>query len=234
MTSSKTGQTYSVFSSTVFSAFDLSETLRSLKVTHTIDSPTKGVKARRVNMKQPQPRDVHICYTLKGLRPRAINFIVGSHGMLSMTNVPALSGPDLVTALMTALLSEAETRIEVSHMSPVDYINHVAKPSLLNKILTAVQHVSPYTFRKEVQAMIVDYFNSRCSERTLLRFLARNMKLEAKLTPIIKDGHELRRAVQLLKEGGDPEVVSMQTGVPAFDMQYFLNAGKPKVKKVEK
>ena len=219
----------SVFSSASHSAWEISDALRALKVSHTIDPDDKTKKVRLINMKREQPRLVHIAGGVATLRSQATNFIVGSYGMLSTTNIPRLAGQDLTEALKAALQSDVLTQVVVSHMSPVDYINHVAKPSLLNKILTEVQGIQPYTLRKQTQTLIVDYFNSRVAERTLMRHLSKTLRLE-RLKPIIAEGGNLRAAVELLKTT-DVETVALQTGVPTFDMQYFLNAGKPKAKK---
>jgi hypothetical protein len=219
----------SVFSSATFSMWDISDALRSLKVSHTIDPDEKTWKAKFVNMKREQPRSVHIAAGVATLRSESINFIVSSYGMLSTTNIPPLSGPDLISAIRTALLSDQTTCVQVQHMSPVDYINHVAKPSLLNKLLTEVQHIQPYALRKQTQALIVEYFNSRVSERVINTFLSKTLRLE-RLKPLIADGKPLRAAVEMLKNM-DAETVALQTGVPSFDIQYFHNAGKPKVKK---
>jgi len=223
----------SVFSSSIFSVWDISDGLRRLKVSHTIDPETKGQKVLNVNLKRAQPRSVHITTSVAALRPGSINFIVGSYGMLSQTNIPQLIGPDLATALKTALLSHQTTKIKVSTMSPVDYINHVAKPSLLNKILTELQGIQPYNpLRKQTQALIIAYFNGRVAERTVMTFLSKTLRLE-RLKPLIVEGKTLRDAVEMMKTM-DAETIALQTGVPAFDIQYFHNAGKPKPEKKPK
>lgn len=220
-----------VWSSSAYSTWDISDVLRKLRVTHTIDPDEKTKSCLLVNMKRDQPRAVHISTSVQTLRPEAVNFIVAAYGMLSMTNIPALNGPDLMTAVRASLVSDIVTLVNVRTMSPVDYINYVAKPSLLNKILTELQGIQPYNpLRQDTKAIIVQYFNGRVSEKAIMTFLSKTLRLE-RMKPLIKEGRDLRAAVELVSKGGDAEVISLQTGVPAFDIQYFFSAGKPKVKK---
>lgn len=221
-----------VWGSVAHSEWDISDALRELRVSHTVDPRDKTKACQIVSVGYPQPKHVHVTTTLKTMMPQAVNFIVASYGALGDTNIPNLpftSARGLGEALKVALLSAQTTSIRVTKLSPVDYINQIAKPSLLNKIQTEILRIQPYALRKEVQAMMLDYFNSRIAKKTIISFLNRSLRLE-RLRDTILLGDDLRAAVALLSQM-DAEAVQGQTGVPSFDIMYLLSAGNPKVKK---
>lgn len=219
-----------VWGSSVHSAWEVSDALRALKVTHTVDPQDKTSKVRRINMKRPQPKLVHVTSSLKGLRPNSVNFIVGSHSMLMQTNIPSLRGGiELDDAIRWALTTEHQVSVQSHAMSVVDFINHVAKPSLLNKIETEIHRIQPYALRKEVRALMLDFFNSRASDRAVSLFLSKSLRFEH-LKSIILSGTDLKAAVARKKLGEDAELIAAETGVPAFDIMYLFNAGNPKIK----
>lgn len=233
------GDQIAVWGTFTWSPWELSDGLRRLKVTHTVDPQTKGEKVRRLNMKHDQPLPVHLTTTLKGLRTGAVNFIATSYSNLSGTNIPLMPKPsgqawdgvaELDLALRHCLTSSRLTSLELASLSVVDFIHMVAKPSLLNKIETEILRIQPYSLRKEVKAMVLNYFNSRCSQAQVSKFLAKSLKFDL-LRSFILSGSALRDAISRHKAGEDAEAISATTGVPAFDILYMRAAGNPKPKK---
>lgn len=222
MKTSLEGQAIAVWSSPVYSRWELSDGLRQLRVTHTIDPEDKMCRARRINMKRSQPREVHIAGSISGLRPNAINFIVASYGLLSHTNIPSIQGTDLDQALRLALLSDRVTKVKVLKLGPVDFMNLIAKPSLLNEIQTEIHRIQPYSLRKETNSMVIRYFNSKIGKRQLVQFLNRSLKLDRLKQAVLK-GDNLRAAVAQLPSM-DAETIALQMDVPAFDIVYLSKA----------
>lgn len=221
-----------VWGSVAHSEWDISDALRELHVSHTVDPRDKTKACQIVNVGYPQPKHVHVTTTLKTVMPQAVNFIVASYGALSDTNIPNLPFArerGLEDALKIALRSLQTTSVKVTKLTHVDYINQIAKPSLLNKIQTEILRIQPYSLRKEVQALTLDYFNSKIAKKTIMSFLNRSLRLE-KLRNVINLGDDLRAAVSLLSNM-DAEAIQIQTGVPSFDIMYLYSAGHPKVKK---
>lgn len=221
-----------IWASSAYSEWDISDTLRGLCVTHTVDPRDQTKACKLVNMRMDQPKEVHITTCLKTVRPQAVNFIVASYGELAATNIPILpfvNSNTLEESLKTALLSDTQVVMKVQKFSSVDYINYVAKPSLLNKIQTELLRIQPYSLRVEARDAVLAYFNSRMSKRTVVSFLNKNLRLE-RLKDAILLGDDLKAAVALLVELSDVEVVATRTGVPAFDIMYLTNAGKLKAK----
>lgn len=213
------------------SPWELSDALRRLRVTHTLDPIDKGAKTKRINLKRSQPLPVHVTTRLDKLRVGAVNFIVTSHSQLSGTNIPPLYRvrETLEEDLKAALTSARLVSLEMVAVSVVDYINMVAKPSLLNKIETQILSITPYALRKEAKVMVLDFFNGRASDRALSQFMSRSLRLE-QLKSIVLQGKNLRAAVARKKAGGDAELIGAEMGVPAFDIMYLFNAGNPKPK----
>jgi hypothetical protein len=231
MTNLKTTK-IAIWSSSAYSEWDISDALASLRVTHTLDPRDKTKPTRTIDMGQPQPRQVHVTHTLKTVKPHAVNFIVASYGALSVTNIPSLpfsASAGLNEALKIALMSPQLTGVKVSKLTPVDYINTIAKPSLLNKIQTELLRIQPYSLRKEAVAHVLGYFNSRISRRTMMSFLNTNLRLD-KLKEVVLMGDELKAAVAMLATH-DAETIQSMTGVPSFDIMYLSSAGKGKAKK---
>jgi hypothetical protein len=176
-------------------------------------------------MGRSQPRWVHIGADPRDLRKGSVNFIVASHAELSRTNYPLLTSAD-PESVCSALLSATMVVPTIKVMKAMDFVNEVSKPSVLNGIQTHVYKIQPYSLRKEVQGLIIGYFQSKVSKQTMTRSLQRSFKTEP-LIPLLLAAANIRDAVAMLK-GSDVDTVSQLTGVQTFELLYL---SKDRIKK---
>lgn len=213
--------TYRIYGTARHSTWELSNILRSLRVSHTVTTTKKTVK---VNLGHPQPRHVHVTDELEGYRKGAVNFIVSSLAQLQTTNYFPLDANNLTQAVKAALLSKETLTPEVAHLSAMDYVNMVAKPSLLNKIQTEIYRITPYALRKQTQQIVLDYLNSRLSKKGVKNKLSSNLKLEGVLE-LVLSADSLRDAVARLSSE-TVEQVAADTGHPTFELLYLSKTRK--------
>lgn len=212
---------YRIHATPRYSPWEISQALASLRVTHTVTSNRRTV---RVNRRLAQPLAVHVTDDICGYRKGAVNFIVASLAELELTNFTPLTQKPLEAAIKEALLVKTTIVPEVRNLSAIDYVNMVAKPSLLNKIQTEIYKIQPYGLRKQTQALVLDYLNSRISKKGLRNALSNNLKHEA-LLPLVLSAESLRNAVaRLAKE--TPEVIAADTGHPTFELLYLSKERK--------
>lgn len=217
-----------VFCTSSYSPMEISISLRRLNVSHTRN--TLGT-VKRVDRKLDQPMPVHVTDVVTDFRPQTVNFIVAAKAELSLTNFVDLStisnsSGDLDSLLVRALTNPKLIEPKVRTMSHMDYVHLVAKPSLLNKIQTEVYKIQPYALRKQAQSLVLDYLNSRVSDRQLKQAMSDNLKLEA-ILPMVLEARSLRDAVSRLKAGKETvEEVAIATGHPTFELLYISKERK--------
>lgn len=214
-----------VFATPVYSAWEISDALSQLRVSHSI-LVKKTTPPLVRNLSRPQPKWVHVSASVYDLRRGSVNFITASYAELSLTNYPRFpESMDLDAGLRHMLQNPVLTAPSVTKMRPIDYVNQVSKPSLLNNIQTQVYKIQPYSLRKETQAMILDFFGSKISKKTMVYALRRSFKT-AGLIPLMEQGLALRDAVARLKSES-VEAVAQDTGIPTFDLLYLSKVRKP-------
>lgn len=213
----------SVYCTAWYSPLEISHTLAKLSVTHTLNVDRE---LRLIDRKKAQPLAVHVTQDIKDTR-KAVNFIVASAAELELTNyLPLPLDLSLKEAIKGALLEAKKIVPHVSRRSSMDYVNLVAKPSLLNKIQTEVYRIQPYPLRKQTQLIVLDYFNSKISVRRLKSILSDNLKHET-LLPLLISATSLRDAVARLKSE-TVEEVSASSGHPTFELLYLSKERKAK------
>lgn len=204
-----------IWGSPVKSAWEISDELTQLRVSHTI---RMGLKFSAVQLKSAQPRPVHVTDVFQ-FKP-GVNFIVGSYAALAQTNIPVMKD------VKDALQNPIKVQLQTTSMSALDYVRAVAKPSVLNRIQTLVYKIQPYSLRKEVQAKIIQYFTGQISISKMANFLKRSYKT----TPIyelLESGDNLRKAIeQHMKYGKTAEELEVEFGVPAFEIRYLTKERK--------
>ena len=213
----------SVYCTSWYSPLEISHTLSKLSVSHTINV---GRKIRFVNRKREQPLAVHVTQDVKDTR-KGVNFIVAAAAELELTNYSALPADmPLIDTLLDALIEAKMIIPKVVRRTSMDYVNLVAKPSLLNKIQTEIYRIQPYQLHKQTQLIVLDYFNSRVSVRQLKTLLADNLKHAALLQLLLK-ATSLRDAVARLKKES-LEDVAATSGHPTFELLYISKERKAK------
>ena len=205
-----------VYSTSMYSPLEISYALSRLNVSHVLEC--RGVR-KKITRPKPQPKAVYVTDSLTNYRPEAVNFIVSCIAELGLTNYTPLSSGTLEDVLKDALIKQVEIVPSVTVMSDMDYVNAVAKPSILNKIQTEVYRLNPYALRKQTHAIVLDYLNSKISKRKLKEVLSRNLKQEA-LLPLLLSADSLRNAVARLSKE-TPEEIEADTGHPTFELLYL-------------
>jgi hypothetical protein len=217
-----------VFATPVYSLWQLSDALGQLRVSHSVYTQRKTQPPLVRNLRRPQPKWVHVTSDVRDIKSRSVNFITASYAELSLTNYPKLREDlgDLDSALRHALNNLVSIVPRVDTKQPMDYVNEVSKPSLLNSIQTQIYKIQPYSLRKETQALVLGYFASTISRNKVVRALERSFKT-AGLIPLMDEGYGLRAAVARLKQ--EPlEVVAEQTDISTFDLLYLSKVRKAK------
>ena len=207
MTSDDRAILYRVWGCPTKSSFELSDKLASLMVPHTV-----RVGSSFAVVKGDRSVVAYITDNPKKLKRDVVNFVVASYAELSFTNYPTL------VSVKGALRSKDEIKPIVKSMTAMDYVAVISKPSVITKIQTAIYRIQPYSLRKSTQALVLQFFNSQTSWRTLTTVLGRSYKTMPVLE-LVKEGARLRDAVQELKTK-TPETVEAETGIPAFELRY--------------
>ena len=213
-----------IWATTQYSTWQLSDALTQLRVSHSIKEGARS-PARVIDCKKAQPKWVHLTTNVKNFRRTSVNFITASHAELSYTNFPRLpTSDDFLEVLKYALQYPVSVVPEVKQLTNLDYVELVAKPSLLNNIQTLVYKIQPYALRKEVQKLILQYFNSQISLRGVEHNLKRSFKTVG-LIPYLREGVGLKTAVARLK-AETVEAVAADTGFETFELLYLSKERK--------
>ena len=211
---------FRIWSTALYSPVELSHALSLLNVSHSV-SVNRLRKDKIVNLHHSQPRWVRIINDIDGAKSEDHNLICGAMSKLALTNIPKFPDLDLGSALRFVLTSERMTRVEVKKSEYMDYVNLIAKPSVLNIIQTKLYKIQPYDLRKKTQKIIIEFFNSKISEQQAIRFLNRSYKTDS-IVELLAKGNELRAAVLKLKSGSETaESISTRTGIPTFELLYL-------------
>jgi hypothetical protein len=225
-----TSKPVKAFGTARYSPLDISLELKRLKVSHSIkvrsSIPNRVCSEKLVNCKVPQPSWVHLTDSTDYLRNDAINFISASFSELALTTISKLPPRDSLSESLTESLTVDFLAYipEKQVLSPMDYVNIVAKPSLLNAIQTTVYKINPYQLRKDIQEMVLQFLNSQLSVGQMKATLKANLKLEP-LIPMLIEAIPLREAVARLKT--EPvETVALETGFPSFELMYVQKVRK--------
>lgn len=211
-----------VWATSNHSLWDISQALRRLRVTHTVDPIARHTPRKLIRPSKTQKTMVHLSTRVDGWQTDAVNFVSASVAELANTNFLPFAVADLDDAVRHALRSPDGIVPSVQSWDAVRYVEAIARPSVLNVIQTEVYKIQPYALRKEVQALVLNFFNGRISVRDAMRKLDMSMKTE-KLKPVFKTALPLREAVAMMKHM-EPEKVEEATGFSAFELLYLTKA----------
>ncbi len=209
-----------IYGTSEHSIVEISYALSALRVSH--DMIFKSHSAR-VNRRKVQPKHVIVTDNSKGFKKGCVNFITAPSSALDLTNWPRLRGP-LVESLKRALTTQVSVVPSTKILSYLDYVNLVAKPSVLNLIQTEVYKINPYALRKQTHQIVLDYLNSKISKRNLKDMLSKNLKHEA-LLPLLISADSLRNAVAMIGKKTVEEIAA-ETGHPTFELLYLSKERK--------
>lgn len=206
-----------IWATPFYAPMEISDALSRLRISHSIGTRTKR---RVVSKGYAQPKLVHVGTTLDSLVLEAVNFITAPASQIELTNYPMFPSITLEDALKVMLTSPRKIQPKVTKLTEVDYVDMVAKPSLLSKIQSAILRIQPYDLRKECNAMVLAYLNHEVGERKLKPYLNKSYKFEA-LKDLLGLAGDLREGTRLIQAGGDSQVVADSLGLPAFDLNYI-------------
>ena len=206
----------------MYSTWEISYALAGLRVSHSIAAEEQTKADHVIALGFPQPNWVHVSPDPRRIKVDSHNFICAPFSLLKLTNIPQFPKIELELGLRTMLQSRVVTEVRMKRISALEYVDQVAKPSLLNKIQTEIYKIQPYSLRKDTQRLMLQFFNSKVSERTALHALRRSYKTEG-LIPYVKGGHNLRAAVARLKYE-TVEAVAADTDLPTFELLYLSRA----------
>lgn len=212
-----------IWATSRYSLWELSQALRKLNVSHTIEGAKKST-IKSVDLGFKQPREVHLTSRVDGYKAEAVNFISASVGALADTNFRPFPDSDLNVAIRAILTEGKPIRPQIVVRDAANYVESLARPSLLNKIQTEINRIQPYALRKQTQVWVLEFFNNEISLRELRYRLERSTKTEA-LFPIVKEGVSLRDAVVRLKRESVTDVAAA-TGHSAFELMYLIKANR--------
>lgn len=200
-----------VWGSPAKSGWDISEELRYLNVSHTIKIDKKF---KVVNLKQMQPKPVHITDDVHNLKAGGITFVVASYAELALTNYPEM------VSVAQALTSPVLIVPSVKKLSVMDYVNSIAKPSALTHMQTMIHRIQPYSLRKSVQQMLTDYLKGKLGYAAFVRALKRSYKT-VDMVNLISGTDKLKQAISELSVK-TPEQLEAEYNIPAFEIRYVM------------
>lgn len=226
------------------SPIQVSETLRQLNVSHTIEGGYMRHMQYTVDgLCKEQPAWPIVIDRLKTVpkvrtsKERMIYLICDSRAALANTNagqqlwpVPGVSDftDALRMALNTAHVLNQPWKLVKQEPSIDDFVNAASKPSFLNHVQTQIYKINPYDLRKEVQGMVILHLSGMASPAKLKAKLKSSFKLE-NLAALMQDPHasELRAACEsVLKYKQKPEDAAKVSGVSTFDILYLVNSAR--------
>ena len=211
---------YIIYGTHEYSVVEISYALSALRVSHDVEFKSHSA---HVDRRKTQPKNVVVTDNPKGFKKGCVNFITAPGAALDLTNWPRLRGP-IREALKKALIAQVSVVPSTKILSYIDYVNLVAKPSVLNLIQTEVYKINPYALRKQTHQIVLDYLNSRISKRNLKDMLSKNLKHEA-LLPLLLSADSLRSAVAMVGKK-TVEEIEAETGHPTFELLYLSKERK--------
>jgi len=224
------------------SPLEVSDALKTLNMSHTY-AWRQGVRYNTTTIdglanEQPVwPIVVDSLRTLSKLKVdgRYVFLVVDSRAALANTNLDGTLWPErqsgsfvhcLRKALITSKTAKAVWNLEAREPSLMDYVNTATKPSQLNKYQTLTCKITPYSLRKEVQALCISYLAGSASIKALKTKLRSNLKFAPLLEFMLDDKTRVYRdAINMLKTTPMDRVVK-DTGIQSFDLLFIMNSNK--------
>ena len=220
----------------------VSEALRSLRMSHTIAGGFRYLQMdvdglARVQPVWPAVVDVKGVSRLYLTRSPVVLFVCDSLAALMDTNVDRSFIDEAVSAVVKvkrALLSidfDAHWKFRRKEATVADYVAVASKPSFLSNIQTAIYKINPYALRKEVQNLAIQYLASNVGVTKLKSKLNSSVRLEPlaqlMLSPKAQD---LKEAVRMYQRTQDVEVVAKDSGFATFELLYIVKSAEKQSK----
>lgn len=160
-----------------------------------------------------------------------IVFVFCSKAELMQTNLTpfAPSQANLTESLKYALTNLDQDPFVFERYAPtlIQYVNHASKPSALSDLTTIIFRISPYAFRKEVQAAVPQYLAGRMTDNALNKMLTKTLRGdEIRAMLDTEECKALKAAVSEVLSGANPDLVGPKFNIDPFDINYVLHSIK--------
>lgn len=210
-----------------YSMFQLQRAAKEMGLTFILHRITKASGQPLRSIVGAGVPSLQIVGGLDSFRRRALpTLVTDCLSALSNTNLPVYNEADPQLVIEKALNTPV---IEPQLAQPelIDYVAIAASPSHLMEIQTAIYKVSNLPLRKQVQAAIIQFLDSRLSATQLRKLLSSSSKLET-LSNLMasKESIALREAVARYRQGVDIAQIELETKVTSFDVMYITRSSE--------
>ena len=227
-----------------YSSLQISEILRDLNVSHTLEGGLRHLTRQVYGSGIEQPAWPIVVDRVRAIPKiqtnidRQILFICDCRAALLNTNTyrdlwPENRGSDIVVKFQNVLTRAVRATgwtLAISEPTTMEYVESATKPSYLNLAQSLLYKITPYSLRKEVQQLMVSYLAGIASYTALHKRLKSSLKLQAlhELLSLPK-AKELREAVLLLNMYSAEEVAK-KTGFETFEILYLYSSSQKTMK----
>lgn len=219
-----------------YSPIQVSDCLRSLRMSHTLEGGVKHAVCTVDGLCKEQPVWPIVVDKVKALpklrtrTERSVLFVCDAGSALATTNISNVLWPeqrsinileDIKKALIAAHQCSTEWLLINNEPTTLDYVKSASNPSFVNGCQDALYRITPYTLRKEVQQLMISYLAGTASYTALNRKLKTSLKLQT-LSDLLHSAKakELREAVGMLSRTSVEEVAK-KTGFQSFELLYI-------------
>ena len=209
-----------------FSILQLSEILKSLRLTHLVyrshsGESNLGLKERVGEGKAP----ILVADGLSSIRKKKGLIIVSAPlAELQSTNIPKLAGEDLVSEIEEAMEME-DIELKIKPPSIMHYVNTAVKPSFLMGVQTTLYQIPNPAVRKAAQTAVIQFLDTSLGLAALCKMLKSNLTTEP-LIPLVNSPTSLalREAVARYRKGEDILQIEAETKFMSFDILYIARS----------
>ena len=214
-----------------YSILEISRALQQLEWSHVINSAAnrRASSSKRGAMKVKVGDGRTYVLIADGLRSiqerRGVIVVVDSASALSHTNIPRIPDDRPLVKALEALPNLWRTEVKIDRPKVMDYVNKAVKPSFLTSLQTAIYRISNHRLRKEAQAVIIAFMNSKASAKAMQGVFDKHYAL-ATLKQLMQDPKVpvLKAAVEIFRKTGDEKAVEASTGCSTFDILYLVRS----------
>lgn len=170
---------------------------------------------------------------IKTKRSPLIYFVCDARASLGQSNASQMLWPERRTksledsikdALTQAIDEDAHWSLTINEPSLSDYVLIASKPAFLNLIQGSIYRITPYTKRKEVQKVCIQYLAGMVPMLRVKTLLKSSLKLSDLLSMMDSDkALNLREAIKATKSK-PVEQVCKEFGVEQFEVMYVIKS----------
>lgn len=209
-----------------YSILQLKDAAKKLKLSFTLSmAPTLGVTAVKKSFGDKPV--LQIVGKISSVRETRLPVLVtDSITAFSHANIPVYN-PEDMCEVVTAALTARDIEVEVQSLDYMAYVSVAATASFMTEIQTAIYQITNPVLRKEVQANIIRFLDSRISGGVLKKLLQSNSRLEP-IYALMNSAKAiaLRSAVRRFRAGEDLAALELETKFTSFDIKYITRSAE--------